>query len=55
MNNARLIAAAPQMLEALEAMLKRFEPETHDAAGCMFKNCELCRAEAAIAAAKGEV
>lgn len=52
--NARLIAAAPQMLEALEAMLKRFEPEIHDAAGCMFKNCELCKAIAAIAAAKGE-
>ena len=52
--NARLIAAAPQMFEALEAMLKRFEPEIHNAAGCMFKNCELCKAIAAIAAAKGE-
>ena len=50
-----LIAAAPQMLEALEAMVKRFQPESHDAAGCMFKNCELCKAVAAIAAAKGEV
>lgn len=55
MNNARLIAAAPQMLEALEAMIKRFQPESHDAAGCMFKNCELCKAVAAIAGAKGEV
>ena len=53
--NAQLIAAAPQMLEALEAIIKRFQPESHDAAGCMFKNCELCKAIAAIAAAKGEV
>ena len=53
--NFRLQQAAPQMLEALEAMIKRFQPESHDAAGCMFKNCELCKAIAAIAAAKGEV
>ena len=53
--DSHLIAAAPQMLEALEAIIKRFQPESHDAAGCMFKNCELCKAIAAIAAAKGEV
>ena len=44
-----------QMREALEAIVKRFQPESHDAAGCMFKSCELCKAVAAIAAAKGEV
>lgn len=52
--NAKLIGSAPMMLDALEAMLKRFEPETHDGSGCMFKNCELCKADAAIRAAKGE-
>lgn len=53
--SAKLIAAAPQMLDALEAIIKRFQPEQHDAAGCMFKNCELCKAIAVIKAAKGEI
>lgn len=43
-----------QIIEALESMLKRFELETHDSRGCMFKNCELCKAHTAIKAAKGK-
>lgn len=46
---ARLIAAAPDLLAALEAMLARFEIET--ARGCL---AEIEQARAALAKARGE-
>lgn len=54
--NARLIAAAPELLEALERMLHSFSPhpcENTEKWREEYDACELARA--AIAKAKGEV
>lgn len=49
--NAHLIAAAPQMLEALQMACDRFA----NMAICEEEDCEDCFIKAAIRAAKGEV
>ena len=50
--NARLIAAAPEMLEALEFFVERFSPVEHEL--IFSKRHALQKARAAIAKATGE-
>lgn len=50
--NARLIAAAPAMLAALERLTRQAECTCHD--GGENFTCDVCEARAALAAAKGE-
>lgn len=54
MANAHLIAAAPEMYEALEAMIDRYAPSYHDCIDDGMPECEICDARAAIAKARGE-
>jgi len=53
--NARLIAAAPELLEALEACLSALDLEYGECDGCTTDPCTRCRAKAAISKARGRV
>lgn len=60
--NARIIAAAPALLAALDRLLARYDTPGGHSPGCQeyppgcddSKCCEIAQARAAIAAAKGE-
>jgi hypothetical protein len=52
--NARLIAAAPALLEALESCLGCLQMECDECPGCISDPCTQCRAKAAIRLAKGD-
>lgn len=55
--NARLIAAAPDLLEALESLVaavSEIEDLEHDQFGCDDEHCPLCQARAAISKATGK-
>lgn len=52
--NAHLIAAAPELYEALEEMVERYAPGYHDCIDNGLPECEICNARAALAKARGE-
>ena len=53
--NARLISAAPELLEALESCLSALELEYGECDGCAKDPCTQCRSRVAIRKAKGEL
>jgi len=52
--NARLISAAPELLEALESCLSSLQMECDECPGCTVDPCTQCRAKAAIRKARGQ-
>jgi len=53
--NARLIAAAPDLLAALERIVAKYEAAPDGPLGCGFVNGDFFAARAAITKARGEV
>lgn len=53
-NHAHLIAAAPEMLEALKLVMEEKAPRYHDCTDDGLPKCAWCFAEEAIAKAEGE-
>jgi hypothetical protein len=52
--NAHLIAAAPELYDALKGMTDRYAPSYHDCIDDGLPECEICAARAALAKARGE-
>lgn len=52
--NAKLVVAAPDLLDALEMVIQDMAPTYHDCTDDGLQECAWCIARAAIARAKGE-